>query len=139
MQTAGIHNIIALDVGDKRVGVAMTNSVARLPSPFVTLVRDEHFWQKLELLLREHDVEEVVVGLPRNLHGNDTEQTRLTRQFIAELEVRLGVKAVEQDEALTSKRAEAELDARGKPYDRGDVDALAATFILEDYLNERKN
>jgi RNase H-fold protein (predicted Holliday junction resolvase) len=39
-----------------------------------------------------------------------------------------------QDEAVTSKRAEAELEARGKPYQRGDIDALAATYILEDFL-----
>lgn len=139
MQTASIHNIVALDVGSKRVGVAMTNNIARLPSPFTTLSRDETFWQKLELLLKEHDVKEVVVGLPRNLHGNDTEQTRATQQFISELNIRLSVVAATQDEALTSKRAEAELRARGKPYEKGDIDALAATFILEDYLNEQQS
>lgn len=139
MQTTEIHNIIALDVGDKRVGVAMTNTLARLPSPFTTLDRDESFWQKLELLVHENDVVRVVVGLPRNLRGDDTDQTKRTKQFISELKIRMGIDAEVQDEALTSRQAEAELRARGKQFAKGDIDSLAATYILEDYLNTRSS
>ncbi len=139
MQTTEIHNIIALDVGDKRVGVAMTNTLARLPGPFTTLVRDESFWQKLELLIRENDVTQVVVGLPRNLRGENTAQTERTKQFISEMKIRLEIEAEVQDEALTSRQAEEELRARGKQFAKGDVDSLAAAYILEDYLNARSN
>lgn len=134
MQTQA-SNIIGLDVGDKRVGVAMTNTLARLPSPYTTLIRDDMFWSRLEKLIVDEAVAEVVVGLPRNLNSDDTEQTRSTRAFIAELEKRTGVRVITQDEALTSRQAEQELKARDKAYTKGDIDALAATYILGDYLN----
>lgn len=138
-QAAKIHNILALDVGEKRVGVAMTNTLARLPQPYTTLIRNESFWDKLGELISSETVEEVVIGLPRNLEGNDTEQTAATRRFIAEFEERFEIPVQTQDEALTSRKAEKELNARGKKFDKGDIDALAATYILEDYLNAEGN
>ncbi len=134
MQTNDIKNIVALDVGDKRVGIAMTNTLARLPSPLTTLTRDDDFWQKLELLLRENDVSSVVVGLPRNLRSQETKQTRITRQFVKELKIRLNIEAELQDEALTSHKAEEVLKSTGKKFSKEEVDSLAATYILNDYL-----
>lgn len=134
MRTNDIENIVALDVGEKRVGVAMTNTLARIPAPLTTLIRDEMFWQKLELLLSENDVSRVIVGLPRNLRSEDTAQTKSTYRFIDELKIRLGIKAEVQDEALTSRQAEDELRSRGKLFAKEDVDSLAATYILSDYL-----
>ncbi|HTE22632.1 MAG TPA: Holliday junction resolvase RuvX [Candidatus Limnocylindria bacterium] len=129
-----IHNVLALDVGGKRVGVAMTNTLARLPHPHATLVRDGTFWDRLKKLLSEESIAEVVIGLPRNLEGRETAQTAATRQFTAEFQERFTVPVHMQDEALTSHQAEQELNARGKPFTKGDIDALAATYILEDYL-----
>jgi putative holliday junction resolvase len=135
MQTE-ISNIIALDVGDKRVGVARANSIARLPSPLVTLTRGDNFWLALEKLVADESAGVIVVGLPRNLEGNDTAQTKMAREFIVELKKRFDIPVETTDEALTSHKAEKELNARGKTYNKGDIDALAATYILEDYLNE---
>jgi len=131
-----IHNLIALDVGDKRVGVAITNTLARLPRPYVTLVRDDTFWDKLQKLMADETITQLVVGLPRSLDGNETAQTRTTREFIAGLEKHFSITVVTQDEALTSRKAEHELHARGRPFAKGDIDALAATYILEDYLKD---
>jgi len=130
-------NIMALDVGDKRVGVAIANKIARLPSPLVTLNRGDRFWQELESLIRENDVATVVVGLPRNLNGEDTAQTLSVGQFINELREKVGYEAEIQDEALTSVQAEDELRARGKDYTKSDIDSLAATFILQDFLDRK--
>lgn len=134
MQTTH-KQIIALDVGTKRVGVAHTNTLARLPSPLTTLIRGETFWKELEKLLSENGADVIVVGLPRNLDGNDTDQTRLTRDFMAELATHTSLPLVAQDEALTSHKAETELQARGKKFEKGDIDALAASYILQDYLD----
>ena len=136
MQTTKIHNIIALDVGEKRVGVAMTNTLARLPRPHATLVRDERFWDELEKLIHTEEIQEIVVGLPRNLEGNETAQTVATRKFIAVLEDRFELPVQTQDEGLTSRQAEKELQNRGKGFEKADIDALAAAYILEDYLKE---
>lgn len=134
MQTQA-NNIIGLDVGDKRVGVAMTNMIAKLPRPYKTLTRGDDFWTDLQDIVKEEGITEVVVGLPRNLNGDDTVQTDATRKFVVELKQRMTVKVYTQDEALTSRKAEQELISRGKGYNKGDIDALAATYILEDYLN----
>jgi len=133
-KTTKIHNLIAFDIGDKRVGVAATNSLVRLPQPFTTLIRDDAFWDNLEKLIAAEAIDVIVVGVPRNLSGQDTEQTEKSRQFTSELAERVKLPIIEQDEALTSHKAEAELRARGKEYEKGDIDALAAVYILEDYL-----
>lgn len=126
-----MSSVLALDVGNSRVGVARASSIARLPEPLTTLVNDDTIFEKIQLLVEEHAAKVVVVGLPRNLSGEDTDQTRIVRQFASKL---TGASIVFQDEALTSKKAEAELAKRGGSFAKGDVDALAATYILEDYL-----
>lgn len=128
-----MSSILALDVGEKRIGVAIANPVARLARPLTTLSHDANIFTTLEQLITDESVSIVVVGLPRNLSGEDTDQTAYVRQFTEKLRhdmIRF------QDEALTSKKAEMELRQRGKPYDKGDIDALAATYILEDYLRQ---
>ena len=124
-------NILSLDVGERRVGVAMANVVARFANPLTTLNNSDDIWLDIAKLIADHDIETVVVGLPRNLSGDDTAQTRYARAFAEKIN---GVKIAFQDEALTSVKAEDELKIRGKPYEKGDIDALAATYILEDYL-----
>lgn len=127
-------SILALDVGEKRVGVAVASLAARLPRPLTTLERDGSFWQALQKLLDDEGTETLVVGLPRGLEGQSTAQTSATETFVSELKRHFDLLVHFQDEAVTSKQAEAELQARGKPYKLGDIDALAATYILEDYL-----
>lgn len=128
-------NIIALDVGERRVGVAIAHKVARLPRPLVTLQRGPDFWEDLKKLLADQSVSMIVVGMPRNLSGNDTAQSTATRTFIQELGQHTDVPIETTDEALTSKQAREELTARGKTFTKGDIDALAAVYILKDYLN----
>ncbi|HWT56096.1 MAG TPA: Holliday junction resolvase RuvX [Candidatus Microsaccharimonas sp.] len=128
--------ILALDVGGTRIGVAAADAQLRFANPLTTLTNDEAIWDRLAALLQEHDVQTVVVGLPRGLEGQETAQTSICRDFAKELRERLQIAVALQDEATTSLKAEAELKARGKPYEKSDIDALAATYILEDYLHE---
>lgn len=128
-------NIIALDVGEKRVGVAIAHKIARLPRPLTTLKRGPNFWGELEKILNQESASEIVVGMPRSLSGNETAQTTATREFIKTLEERVALPIETVDEALTSKQAASELMSRGKTFQKGDIDALAAVYILNDYLN----
>ena len=130
--------VAALDVGDVRVGVASTRAMVALPKPLVTLKRDENFWQQLQTCIHENEIAALVIGLPRGLDGQETEQTKKVRQFTAQLREKIGLPTVFQDEAATSVKAEAELAARGKGYNVGMVDSLAATYILEDFLRENR-
>jgi putative Holliday junction resolvase len=128
--------VLALDVGERRIGVAMANSIARIASPLMTLERSDSTPADIVHLIKQEGAAALVVGLPRNLNGEPTAQTRAVEQFVAGLHNVLTVPVHWQDEALTSRKAEAELDARGKPYQKGDIDALSATYILEDFLRD---
>ena len=75
-----------------------------------------------------------MVGLPRGLDGQNTAQTALTLAFVEQLKTFVGLPVKLQDEALTSVLAEKELTSCRGSYKKADVDALAATYILDDYL-----
>lgn len=127
---------LALDIGMQRIGAAVARTDVKIARPLVTLSNDEHIFQNLSQLMQEYAVQEIVVGLPRGLEGQDTEQTAYTERFVEDLRKHVAVPIRWQDEALTSQKAEQELASRKKPYAKGDVDALAATYILEDYIAE---
>lgn len=142
--------IAALDVGGKRIGVALAHRQAALPSPHSTLINDEHFWDNLSALIEKEQVGELVVGLPRGLDGQETAQTSSVRVFMDELERRVDLPTHWQDEAVTSIQAKDELRQARKEhtgynpkkgytlqggYNKGLVDAQAAAIILQDYLN----
>lgn len=132
-------NILALDIGDKRVGIALARADVRVPVPVATLVRSEPaFWDQLSELVSQHDVNQIVLGLPRGLNGQETGQTVATRAFGDELMKRLALPVHWQDEALTSVKAESVLRKTSKPYSKGDIDALAACYILSDYMETQK-
>jgi putative holliday junction resolvase len=128
--------IIALDVGSVRIGVAVANMITRMASPYKTVANDDTIIDTLQHIFDDRQTAILVVGLPRNLNGDYTAQTHKVEAFAAELEKHIQIPLYWQDEAATSVKAEAELDARKKPYAKGDVDALAATYILDDFLHD---
>jgi len=130
-------SILALDVGAKRIGVARASGDVRLAAPLTTIEHDDTVWRVLDTLIRSEQAATLVVGLPRGLDGQETEQTRQVREFIEVLKKHVSLPIVVRDEAVTSVHAEEELKRRGKPYGKGDIDALAATYILQDYLEEQ--
>ena len=128
------HSVMALDVGEKRIGIAVANMAAKKASPLTTLKNDQEFTSHLKKLIKENDVNELIIGLPRDVHGKETDQTTYARSFAKKLKKDIDLPQHFQDESLTSVRAEEELSGRGQPYEKADVDALAATYILEDWL-----
>lgn len=128
-------SILALDLGDVRVGVALARRDSGLPMPLITLNNDVDLIKNLQNLISQNDAEILVIGLPRNLDGQDTAQSKKVRQIAADIQNQLSVKIELQDEALSSVRAHEVLSQSKKP---GDIDALAASFILDDYLSQHK-
>jgi putative Holliday junction resolvase len=129
--------LLALDVGEKRIGVARASMSVRIAQPLVTLSNDAEFLAGLKAIIVQEDVSELVIGYPRGLHGQSTHQTEYVEVFSAQLKT-LELPIHFQDEAVTSEKAESELKSRGKNYRKEDIDALAATYILEDYLGEHE-
>lgn len=128
--------ILALDVGAARIGLALAGRAARLAAPYKTIANTPDSIEQLRTICQQEDVQAVVIGLPRGMSGQETAQTVAVRAYGAQLAAALPVAVAWQDEALTSVKAEEELTRRGKPYRKEDIDALAATYILEDYLHE---
>ncbi len=124
--------ILALDIGEQKIGIARANTIAKIAEPLVTLANDDQFLSKLKNLIIEHQVERIIVGLPRNLEGQDTKQTSYVKEFIQGLNLKAEI--VFQDEALTSVSAEDLLSSSGKAYNKEDIDAVAASIILDDYI-----
>ena len=126
--------LLALDVGERRIGVARADTIARIASPLTTLTVDGTEVVALQRLMLENDITELVVGLPRNMSGEPTKQTEAVRQFVERRLSGFEMPIHYQDESLTSVTAEQELERRKKPYSKSDVDSLAATYILQDYM-----
>lgn len=135
MQTTH-SSILALDVGEARIGIAMANRIAKIASPLVTLPNDDNFTAQLRKIAETNGVDTLVVGLPRSLDGTVTAQTAYAQGFADKLQAELGLPVHLQDEALTSAKAEAELTGRRKPFTREDIDMLSAVYILDDFLKE---
>lgn len=132
------NSVLALDVGSTRVGLAVASLAARLPHPLTTLIQGENFFGELRKIIEEESVTDLVVGLPRGLDGQTTEQTVTIANFTKELKREFGLPVHFQDEAVTSKQAESELQSKRKTYAKSDIDALAATYILEDWFADHK-
>lgn len=126
---------LGVDVGNRRVGVASASLIARLPSPLVTIDRkDNDAVTEIVRLVGSEGAEVVVVGLPRDMNGRETEQTLISKEFASQLSDKLEIPVVMQDEAGTSIEAESRLKLRGVNFSKGDVDSEAAAIILDDYL-----
>jgi len=129
--------LLCLDVGAVRIGVARANTIARIAEPMRTVTNDDDVVAALQEMISEEKVTKVVVGLPQNRNQEDTDQTRFVRGFVKELQEKVSADFVFQDEAESSIKAEAALRSRGKAYVKEDIDAEAATLILQDYIEEQ--
>lgn len=124
---------LSLDIGEKRTGLAIGDDVMKIPVPHSTIQTDNQIIEKLNQLVKDERVDALVVGYPRNQQGDVTAQTEYVEKIAEELR-KNGHDVIFQDESLTSIVAEQRLKARGKAYQKADIDAEAAAVILQDYL-----
>ena len=129
------NSIIALDIGDKRIGVAIANAESRMPNNLTVLKNDSSFLTSLAKIITDNNVTELVVGLPRSMSGDETLQSSKVRKLTKQIETLIELPIVFQDEFLTSVKAEEILTQRKKGYSREDIDMYSASLILEDYLS----
>ena len=130
--------VMALDYGDARTGVAFSDSLGLLAGETAVLPSWNHakLLEEVEHLARSRGADTVVLGLPRNMDGSEGPRAEKSRAFAAELEA-LGLKVVFVDERRTTVEAHGILSEAGKKGKKRKerVDAVAATLILESYLN----
>ena len=134
--------LLALDVGDVRIGVALSDESGTLASGLATLRAGgpRKDARTVAALVLEHGVDEVVVGLPLRLDGSLGPQGEKVMGFVERLRRVLRVPVVTRDERLTSVAADEQLAAAGvRRRDRkARLDRAAATLILQEHLDERK-
>ena len=135
--------IMAVDYGDARTGVAISDALGMLAG-FTTVVhgrKAEAVAAEVAKIAKEHGVEELVLGFPRNMDGTEGARADLYRAFADLLERETGMKPVLWDERRTTVEAHAILHTGGKKMKdhRKNVDAVAASLILEGYLTFRQN
>ncbi len=138
--------VVGLDLGERRIGVAVSDASATLARPLRTIERGssdaeaiERLHAMIEELAAEDDVASVVVGLPSRLDGSPNRQTERVGTMVARLSARLSVPVFTQDERLSSHEAEERLSLREKDWRKrkAKLDAAAAAVILQDFLDAR--
>ena len=127
-------NLLALDVGESRVGLATANSIAKMASPLKTIQQTDDILDDIQQIISTENVRVVVVGLPRSLSGDETSQTKFSKDFSKKLSDKTGLHIFMEDEALSSVRAKEYLAQQNKNYKKEDIDSVAASFILNDFM-----
>ena len=140
--------VLAIDVGERRIGLAISDASGMLARPLSVLtVNDaadavERVAREIARLSNEEDgVATIVVGLPVRLDGSPSAQTAYVAAFIEALKTRTSLPIVTEDERLTSREAESRLAVSERDWRvrKTKLDAAAAAIVLQDYLDRRRS
>jgi putative holliday junction resolvase len=138
--------ILGIDFGERRIGVALSDPTRTIASPLLTLARRRGKrppWAEIRRLIEEYEVEEIVVGLPLDLQGEEGEWAAEVRGFGEQLARRTGLSVHWIDERLSSVQAERAVRGSGlrraQREEKERVDAAAAAIILQGYLERRRS
>ena len=138
--------VLAIDVGQRRVGLAISDPTRTLARPLTTLivtpdkVIDQVAHEIAQLAAEDDGIAEIVVGMPVRLDGSPTEQTEQVTRFVTALRSRTAIPIRLADERLTSREAESRLAMTERDWRKRkkSLDAAAAAIFLQDYLDHRR-
>ena len=132
---------LAIDLGDKRTGLAVGDDETGLATPAATLpvTLGPALVEAIVRMIRDHEVDTLVLGLPLNADGSEGPRAKRTRQFGVSLQDATDVPLYYQDERLTTYAANQRLAGTGRTHKQKKAarDAIAAAEILQDYLSKR--
>lgn len=120
--------VLGIDYGDKRVGLAIAESESKAVAPFRIIENNNNLFAELKNIIKEENIEKVIVGLPLNLKSQETEQTRKVKEFVKLLKQDIELPIEIFDERMTSKIYQKSGRKR--------IDDLAAMNILDSYLTK---
>ena len=129
--------VLGIDHGDVRIGIALSDPIAFLASSLCVLDSTNAGIDQIVALIAEHQVEKIVIGLPRNMDGSYGSATEKVRSFVEKLKRKTDVPVFEWDERMSTVSAhnalrEAGLNGKQR---KGVVDKVAAQIILQNYLD----
>jgi putative holliday junction resolvase len=128
--------ILAMDIGGARIGLATAHVVAQIPTPIETVANDESLIPVLKGIVDREDVVLLVVGVPRNLNGEETAHSAQIRKQAEVIAESLNQDIEYIDESLSTSRADKYLSDNKKS--SFPQDSIAACFILEEFLRGEK-
>jgi putative Holliday junction resolvase len=128
------QRLLGLDVGERRIGVAVSEGSIAVPLTIITHTNRAADIDRIRALAAERDVAAIVVGLPLDIDGGDTHQSRLTRRFAADLAKATPLPVLFQDERLSTQDVPR---AASKGRRREHVDDRAAAVILQRHIDEQ--
>ena len=132
-------NYLAVDLGDKRTGLAVGDDIVRIVQPITVLETPigQQLINEIQSAIKEHGIDCIVMGLPLNMDGSESQRSELTKSFAERLQEQVNLPINFQDERLTSAAAEEHLNQSGKTHKQKKKlrDALAAAEILKDFLH----
>ncbi|MCI7238361.1 MAG: Holliday junction resolvase RuvX [Anaerococcus sp.] len=138
-----MSRIIGLDVGDKTIGVAVSDPMFLLAQPVETIKRTKvkNDINRLKDLIEEYEADLLVVGLPKNMNNTIGPQSMKVMSFVDLIKKEIDIEIVYEDERMTTIQSEAVLmDMKVRRENRKKyIDKIAAAFILQTYLDRRKN
>ncbi len=133
--------LLGLDIGDKRIGVAVTDKSKTIASPLMVIDNDDKLKDNLGKLIKDYDIEKVIVGIPYNLKGKLGFQAEKIKNLVEEILKDICPEIEYVDERFTSKISSGILKNEVKKVKKstGNIDKISAAVILNDYLTIKKN
>ena len=135
---------LGLDLGSRTLGVAISDVTHTIATSYIVIRHNEEYDRLLddvEKIVKDEHIEKIVLGFPKNMNNTIGPKGELSLEFKKKLEQKLNIEVILQDERLTTKEAESVLiknnTRRNKR--RKVIDTLAATIILQSYLDKEKN
>ena len=136
------HRKMGIDYGDKRIGIALTDTLCIISSPYEVYknIGEEDALNHINKLIKDFDVDEIAMGLPLNMDGTEGERAILHREFGQKLASLSGVTVNYVDERLTSAEAEDLLIASGVRREKRKelIDKISAQIILQTFIENKK-
>jgi len=128
--------ILALDIGDKRIGIAFSDDRSNIATPLTTIQNDLSLKDRIFEIIERLEVDLAVIGLPLMLNGKEGQQAKKVRDLIKKMDLERNVKTVFFDERFTTKIGESNIKGMKK---KNMSDVLSATVLLNDYIKKENN
>jgi len=134
--------MLGIDFGDRRIGLAISDPMGIIASPYSVLDRKftPDYFSEIDKVILKFNISKIIVGLPLTMKGTDSEQTKKVRVFVEELKLKVNLPVEVIDERMSSVSAQKFLIEQGikTGHNKGEIDITAAAIMLQEYL-ETKN
>jgi len=135
-----LNRILAIDYGDKKVGLALSDPMKIIAKPYKTIINEskESLLNDINQIIQLKDVDKIVVGLPLTLKNTYSKQTHKVKKFIDFISGSLDINIIVVDERLSSIEAKKSLITQGikTGHNKKDIDMTAAALFLQNYLDK---